>query len=50
MLEVIVESGIGCLRLNRPSKSNALNADFWRDLPAAVAEFEARQDVRAIVM
>lgn len=42
--------GVGWLWLDRPAKHNALSADMWADLPAAVAEFAGDDAIRAIVV
>lgn len=41
---------VGWLWLDRPEKRNALSADMWRDLPAAVADLDADESVRTIVI
>lgn len=38
------------LYLNRPQKRNAMNDDFWFDLPKIVAEIEADPEIRACVV
>lgn len=38
------------LYLNRPEKRNAMNWDFWRDLPAVVDELDQDKDVRVVVI
>lgn len=41
---------VGWLWLDRPDKRNALSADMWDDIPAAVAELEGDSEVRAVVV
>ncbi|HLU32294.1 MAG TPA: crotonase/enoyl-CoA hydratase family protein [Acidimicrobiia bacterium] len=41
---------VGWLWLDRPDKRNALSADMWADLPSAVAELDADESVRAVVV
>lgn len=45
-----IDDRIAHLVLNRPEKRNAMNAAFWRELPALVREVDARGDVRALVV
>lgn len=40
---------IGTIWLNRPDKLNALSADMWEDIPAAVTELDEDNDIRVIV-
>ena len=47
---VDVATGVGTLRLNRPAKSNALDADMWREIPAALDFLDAHDRVRAVVL
>ena len=49
-IEVGRESHIGTIWLNRPDKLNALSEDMWHDLPLAVAELDADDDVRVILL
>ena len=41
---------VGTLRLNRPSKSNAIDADMWREIPLAVKYLDDDEDVRVVVL
>ena len=41
---------VGTLRLNRPSKSNAIDADMWREIPLAVKYLDKDEDVRVVVL
>ena len=38
------------VKLNRPEKRNAMNWDFWRDLPRIVREIDANARARCIVL
>lgn len=49
-VEIDVNDGIGWLWLNRPDKLNAMSEDMWTDIPAAVAELNADDSVRVIVV
>lgn len=41
---------VGSIWLNRPDKLNALSADMWEDLPAAVADLDEDESIRVIVL
>lgn len=41
---------VGSLRLNRPSKSNAIDADMWAEIPLAVKFLDEDEDVRVVVL
>ncbi len=45
-----VESFIADVRLNRPDKYNALNADLYRGLSSIIEELQTREDVRVVVL
>lgn len=49
-LEVERDSHVATLWLNRPEKRNAMSADMWVDLPAAMAELDADESVRVVVL
>jgi enoyl-CoA hydratase len=49
-IEVSVDAKVAHIRLVRPERMNALAASFWRELPAAVRELDARGGVRAAVI
>lgn len=49
-LEVESGGGVAFLWLNRPDKLNALHRPLWRDIPAAVAQLDADESVRVIVL
>lgn len=42
--------GVSILWLNRPDKLNALHRPLWDDIPAAVAELDADESTRVIVL
>jgi len=49
-LEIERAGHVGTLYLNRPEKLNALSEDLWADLPAAVAELDADDAIRVVVL
>ncbi len=49
-LELERDGGVGTLWLSRPDKLNALDRPLWDDIPAAVAELDADDAVRCIVL
>lgn len=49
-LTVSTEGHIARITLDRPDRLNAMNADFWNELPAAVRALDASGDIRAIVV
>ncbi|HAD46212.1 MAG TPA: crotonase/enoyl-CoA hydratase family protein [Alcanivorax sp.] len=49
-LTVTTDGHIARITLDRPDRLNAMNADFWNELPAAVRALDAGGDVRAIVI
>ncbi|MGI9274513.1 MAG: crotonase/enoyl-CoA hydratase family protein [Endozoicomonas sp.] len=49
-LRLSIEAGIAHLELNRPDKLNAMNIDFWRELPEAVRTLDAEASARVIVI
>ena len=49
-LTVTTDGHIARITLDRPDRLNAMNADFWNELPAAVRALDASGDVRAIVI
>jgi methylglutaconyl-CoA hydratase len=50
LVEVSTDAQIRTIRLNRPGKRNALNAELVTALKAALTNAEADQDVRVIVL
>lgn len=49
-LEIEREGHVATLWLNRPDKLNAVSADMWDDIPDAVDELDADDEVRVIVL
>lgn len=49
-IEVERHDHVGAIWLNRPDKLNALSADMWEDIPRAVADLDAADDIRVIVL
>lgn len=50
LLDVRVDGGIGVVRVNRPDKLNALNADVIDEMAATFAELRDAPDVRGILL
>ena len=38
------------IKLNRPEKRNAMNWDFWRDLPRLIGDIDRNSSARCIVL
>lgn len=49
-LELERDGAVGILWLNRPARLNALDRALWDDIPAAVAELDADESVRVILL
>jgi enoyl-CoA hydratase len=49
-LEIERDGPVAILWLNRPDKLNALHRPLWDDIPAAVAELDADEAIRVIVL
>ena len=49
-LQIDVADHIGWLWLDRPEKLNAMSADMWADIPSAMAELNADEAVRVIIV
>lgn len=49
-LEIELDDHVATLWLNRPEKRNALSPDMWADIPAAVADLDADDTVRVIIL
>jgi enoyl-CoA hydratase len=45
-----MDGHVARITLDRPDRLNAMNADFWNELPAAVRALDASGDIRAIVI
>jgi enoyl-CoA hydratase len=48
--ELEQEGHVATLWLNNPDKRNAMNPDFWRELPVAMEALGADENVRAVVL
>lgn len=48
--EVAIDQQIAHIKLNRPEQMNAMNADFWRELPLCMNDLDASGEVRVIVL
>ena len=48
--KVEIEHNIAHVILNRPDKRNAMNADFWRELPAIIHDIDDQSRARVIVI
>jgi enoyl-CoA hydratase len=49
-LEIERSGNLATIWLNRPEKLNAMSADIWADLPAAMAEIDADETVRVVIL
>ena len=49
-LEVTTENHIAHIKLNRPEALNAMNSDFWQELPIAVRVIDQQAEARVIVI
>lgn len=49
-LEITQDGHVATLWLNRPAKRNAMSEDMWSDIPSAVADLDADDEVRVIVL
>jgi enoyl-CoA hydratase len=50
VLAIERDDHVGTVWLDRPEKRNAMNEDFWRDLPRAMAALGDDPEIRAIVL
>lgn len=50
VVSVDAGSHVGTLRLNRPSKSNAIDGDMWAEIPKAVQWLDDQAEVRVVVV
>lgn len=48
--DVEIAEHIAHIRLNRPDKRNAMNMDFWRELPEIVEDIDSNSRARVIVI
>lgn len=49
-IEIEQSERVATLWLSRPEKMNAMSADMWADIPAAMAELDADRNVRVVVL
>ena len=49
-IEIEQDDQVATLWLNRPEKMNAMSADMWSDIPAAMADLDADESVRVVVL
>ncbi len=49
-IEVEHRGNLAILWLNRPEKLNAMSADMWEDIPAAMGDLDSDDSVRAVVL
>jgi enoyl-CoA hydratase len=49
-IDVDVDGHVATIWLNRPEKLNALSEDMWADIPKAVADLDADDAVRVIIL
>ena len=47
---VEIADGVAHIRLNRPDAFNAMNRDFWNELPAIVGDIDSNARARCIVL
>jgi len=50
VLPSVIDKNVGMIKLNRPTKKNALNSELIRDLNHALNSFEKNSDIGAIVL
>lgn len=48
--EVEIENKIAHIKMNRPEKRNAMNPDFWDELPAIIRDIDGNSKARVIVI
>jgi len=49
-IEIERDGHLATLWMNRPEKLNAMSADMWRDIPAAMAEIDADDSARVVIL
>lgn len=49
-LDIIAELPLGWLVLNNPARRNAVTLEMWQAIPDAIAELNANDDVRVIIL
>ena len=48
--DITVENDIAMLLIDRPEKKNAMNMDFFKNLPKAIRTLDQLEDVRVIIL
>lgn len=48
--ELEINNGVAHLQMSRPQKSNAMNADFWAELPEIIGQLDASGNVRVCIL
>lgn len=49
-LDIERDGAVATLWLNRPEKLNAMSSDIWEDIPVAMAEIDADETARVVVL
>lgn len=49
-LNLSIENHVAYLSINRPEKANAMDEDFWKELPLALKELDQNTGVRVILL
>ena len=49
-IDIDASTHVATLSLIGPGKGNAMGPEFWEEMPAAIAELDAHDDVRAIIL
>ncbi len=50
MIETTIENSLGWLTFNRPERRNALNLEMWQTLPQTLAQLNADEEIRVIIL
>ena len=50
--QLIIEkdNGVGRIMLNNQERRNAMTFEMWRDLPTILDDYQADDDIRAIII
>ena len=48
--EIIVEGNVAIVNLNKPEKRNAMDFDFWFELPAVIQEIDNNPNIRVFII
>ena len=49
-LEIEHDGPVATIWLNRPEKRNAMSEDIWQDIPSAMADLDADDSIRVVVL